>query len=144
MEEEDESTLREVMEAATGSGLGEIAANMAKDMQAEHDRLQLIKDDFATKAQAVLAEQEQQKRFAAQARAAMEADRVAREQATLEAIHAIRETAEASAKSSAEREKASTAREDRMVRMTDTLVKVTWVLAALTLVTTVLALADRL
>jgi hypothetical protein len=113
--------------------------------EAERDETRKAADqDFQRKMAALAREQDERTRLAAQARAYMEADRIRRELATLDAIDSIRTLAEAAAAASAEREQRAEDREHRMLTMTNTLVKVTWALLGLGLVTVLVTIVSVL
>jgi len=144
-DDKHEPTVRDVLEGKQRGDpvLSRLHDKFEREMSDELRRLDKIRADADAQVQGILATQAEQVRLAAQARAQMEADRIAREQATLEGIHAIRDAAVAAAAASDAREAASAEREARLVRMTEVLVRVTWglaILAGLTLAATIAAI----
>lgn len=150
---EDKRTVREVLE---GAQAGDASAMRMVDELAKHDKQRkAITEEFMAKIGTSFEEMERQRReqqaeldrqaqVVAQERAAIEADRIRREQATLEAIHSIKELAEGFSAAAAERERQSSEREDRMVTMTDNLVKLTRVLTVLTIIAVILTFVSLL
>ena len=153
MAAEREPTLGDLIEGAERGDpvMTRLLESMMGRINAEQSRLDAITAEFEAKGNAIVAEheaamqqaaeeREAQARLAAEAQARIEADRIAREKATLDAIESIRSVAHAAATASAGREKTAEEREHRMLRMTDTLVKITWVLVVLGALTLVLTL----
>jgi hypothetical protein len=149
--------MRDLIEGAERGDpvMTKLLEGMMGRITAEKNRLGVVTADFEAKGKAILAEHEAEmqrvaeerearSQLAAQAQAHMEADRIQRERATLDAIESIKTVAQAAATASAERERLAEEREHRMIRMTDTLVKITWVLVVLGLLTLVVALVGAL